>query len=188
MPDCSAATRASVVAAARDLTGSVITNVTYYGFSFENEDWDCGQYHQATMGVELACSDGRQYVACWGDAFGHFGLELVAGAADDIFLNAPEGRDFSRHAWWVPFARSAVSARIIWRVGYVDRVASEPDEPAPVAVTLVCDQHLVWVAAAGRGDNSPMSRGGFLLGTDDVLVTADRQFAHSIGLRGRRYR
>src|SRR6266852_3540352 len=86
MPDCSAATRASVVAAARDLTGSVITNVTYYGFSFENEDWDCGQYHQATMGVELACSDGRQYVACWGDAFGHFGLELVAGAADDIFL------------------------------------------------------------------------------------------------------
>jgi hypothetical protein len=27
------------------------------------------------MGVESACSDGRRFAACRGDAFGHFGLE-----------------------------------------------------------------------------------------------------------------
>jgi hypothetical protein len=78
----------------------------------------------------ITCPDGRQFVACWGDAFGHFGLELAAGTPADIFVNAPEGRDFSGHEWWMPFARSAVSARITWRIGHVDRVANEPDEPA----------------------------------------------------------
>ncbi len=81
-------------------------------------------------------------------------------------------------------ARSAVSTQFIWRVGCVDRTQDEPDEPAPVAITLSCGQHVVWLAAAERVDAaaSLMSRGGFLLGMDSVLVTADQQFARSIGL------
>jgi hypothetical protein len=136
------------------------------------------------MGVELACPDGRRFVACWGDAFGHFGLELLAGTAGDVFGNSPQSRDFSAHRWWAPLARSAVSAQIIWRVGYVDRTEDEPDEAAPVAIALRCEQHVVWVAAACRADaaTSLMSRGGFLLGMDAVVVTADQRFARSIGL------
>ncbi len=119
-----------------------------------------------------------------GDAFGHFGLELLAESADNTFRNSPQCRDFSTHPWWAPFARSAVSTKIIWRVGYVNRTQDEPDEPAPVAITLSCEQHVVWLAAAERADAavSLMSRGGFLLGMDSVLVTADQQFARSIGL------
>jgi hypothetical protein len=73
---------------------------------------------------------------------------------------------------------------VIWRVGYVDRTEDELDEPAPLAITLRCEQHVVWVAAAERADAaaSLMSRGGFLLGMEAVLVTADQQFARSIGL------
>lgn len=185
MPDASDATRSSVLAAAANLTGSLVTTVTYYGFpASSGMAWDHGRYHEAAMGVELTCSSGQRFVACWGDAFGHFGLELLASAADDVFQNRPDVRDFSVHPWWAPFARSAVSAGIIWRTGHVDRVEDEPDEPAPVAVTLASGQHLVWVAAAEAADagTSPMSRGGFLLGADHVLVTADRQFAHTIGL------
>jgi hypothetical protein len=184
MPDRSVATRSSVMAAARGLTGSRVTEVTYYGFPAGDEDWDHGQYHDATMGVEFACPDGRRFIACWGDAFGHFGLELLAGTADNTFRNSPQSRDFSAHPWWAPFARSAVSTRIIWRVGYVDRTQDESDEPAPVAITLSCGQHVVWLAAAERADAaaSQMSRGGFLLGMDSVLVTADQQLARSVGL------
>jgi hypothetical protein len=184
MPDRSLATRSSVMAAARDLTGSLLAGVTYYGFPAGDEDWDHGRYHDATMGVELACRDGRRFVACWGDAFGHFGLELLAGTAGDTFGNSPQSRDFSAHPWWAPFARSAVSAQIIWRTGYIDRAQDEPDEPGPVAITLSSGQHVVWVTAAEHADvvASPMSRGGFLLGMDAVLVTADQLFARSIGL------
>ncbi|MGN6794023.1 MAG: hypothetical protein ACTHJW_16670 [Streptosporangiaceae bacterium] len=162
-----------------------MTKVTYHGFSaISGRRWDHRRYHVATMGVELTCSDGQRFVTCWGDAFGHFGLELLAGTADDVFQNDPDSRDFSMHKWWAPFAQSRVSAGIVWRVGHVDRTDHEPDEPAPVAVTLASDQHLVWVAAArasGAG-TSPMARGGFVLGADEVLVTADRDFARSIGL------
>jgi hypothetical protein len=173
------------MAAARDLTGSLVIEVVYYGFPAADEDWDHGQYHDATMGVELACPDGRRFVACWGDAFGRFGLELMAGTASDTFRNSPRSSDFSAHRWWAPFARSAVSAQIMWRDGYVDRTEDEPGGPAPVAITLSTGQHVVWVAAAEQTDVaafSLMSRGGFLLGSDAELVTADQQFAGSIGL------
>lgn len=177
MPDNSFTTRSSLSAAADDLTGSLVSGVTYYGFSFWGQDWDHGQYHDATMGVELACPDGRRFVACWGDAFGHFGLELIAAAAADVFGNSPESRDFSPHEWWAPFARRPVTADVAWRSGYADT-----DDPAPVAVSLSCGQHRVWIAAAARDDTSPASGSGFLLGMDAVLVTADRDFAQSIGL------
>lgn len=185
MPDASDATRSSVVAAAAKLTGSLVTTVTYYGFpASSGMAWDHGRYHEAAMGVELTCSSGQRFVACWGDAFGHFGLELLASAADDVFQNRPDIRDFSMHSWWAPFARSPVSAGIIWRTGHVDRVEHEPDEPTPVAVALASGQQLVWVAAGeavGAGA-SPVSRDGFRLAADHVLVTADRQLARGLGL------
>jgi hypothetical protein len=174
MPDNSSATRSSLSSAASRLTGSLVTRVTYYGFSHWGEDWDHGQYHDATMGVELACPDDRRFVACRGDAFGHFGLEFLVAAAGDVFGNSPESRDFSQHDWWAPFTRLPVTAELAWRTGYADS-----DAPAPVAVSQRCGQHCVWIAAADRNDTSPS---GFLLGMDAVLVTGDRAFAHSIGL------
>jgi hypothetical protein len=124
VPDNSSATRSSLSAAASRLTGSLVARVTYYGFSHWEEDWDHGQYHDATMGVELACPDGGRFVACWGDAFGHFGLELFVAAAEDVFGNSPETRDFSQHDWWAPFTRLPVTAELAGAPGM--RTATTP--------------------------------------------------------------
>lgn len=93
MPDRSQATSPSVLAAARALSGCRVLKVSYYGFSHWGEDWDHGLWHEATMGVELTTDAGATFLACWGDAFGHFGLELLAAPAGEIFENDPEPRD-----------------------------------------------------------------------------------------------
>jgi hypothetical protein len=183
MPDNSLATRASVVAASRALSGSLLATVTYYGFSWDGGSWDHGTHHNATMGVELTSADDTHFVACWGDAFGHFGLELLVGDAAHIFQTCLERRDFSGHTWWAPFAQTPASAELIWRDDHSDVGGS-----APVALALTAGEHCVWVVAAQpvESDASSMSRGGYLLGMDEVIVTGERHFAESIGIASER--
>src|SRR5215471_4393187 len=130
------------------------------------------------MQVELHTTGGQTITACWGDAFGHFGLELIEALAGEIFDNEPEQRDFSRHRWWQPFMASSVHAALLWRSG-----SFESGLPAPVALKLSVTNARLWVAAAIPFDGaSHMARGGLLLAMDHVLVTADATFAASIGL------
>ncbi len=181
-------TRQSVTEAAADLTGRLINRVTYAGLRWTGEEWDYGHYHQAVMGVQLGCPDSTWFTVTWGSAFGDFGAELSRGAplqsGDHV-----ERRDFSAHPWWTPFAAVPVTARIIWRTGYCTRTAQDPDQPAPLAVTLEHDGHLVWIVAAEKHrDTEPSSAypAGYWLGADALLVTADQEFARTLGLRRKR--
>ncbi|MEU6192016.1 hypothetical protein [Nocardia sp. NPDC047038] len=40
------------------------------------EEWDFGDWHEPTMGVELAFHSGRRYSAIWNNTFIEFGLEV----------------------------------------------------------------------------------------------------------------
>ncbi len=111
------------------------------------------------------------------------GLELHVGDTAQIFQTCLERRDFSGHPWWAPFAQTPASAELIWRDGHSDVGGS-----APVALALTAGEHCVWVVAAQPVDSdaSSMSRGGYLLGMDEVIVTGERHFAESIGIASER--
>jgi hypothetical protein len=174
MPDHSPVTRESYAEALANLRGHALSEVAYFGFSWFGSDWDEGSYHRASMGVELVRDDGRRFFAGWGDAFGHFGLELVDAAASEILHNQPERRDFSHHRWWRPFIHAPMAATAIWQSGHNDS-----DESAPVALELSTDDHRVWVVSAQKEEGLDAR---YLLGLDEVLVTADRSFAVDLGL------
>lgn len=179
-------TRQSVLSAAADLTGCLITGVTYLGLRYADEEWDHGRYHEAVMGVQLSCPDGRQFSVTWGSAFGDFGTELSHGALPGSGDHRVS-RDFTAHPWWKPFAAAPVTARVIWRTGYCCRAAYEPDQPAPLAITVEHGGHLVWIVAAEyrSTEHSYAYPGGFWLGADALLVTADQQFPLTLGLRNK---
>lgn len=177
VPDRSQATDATIAEAVARLSGRRIERATYYLLPSEHE-YEHGSFHAATMGVELRLTDATTVVACWGDAFGHFGLEPQLARAADVFKNDPTAYDVSSHPWWRRFSSSPATARLIWRTGYVDR-----DDPAPVALQLATHRHSVWIFAAQQvKDDDAAAQRGFLLGLDEVFVTADPSLASELGL------
>jgi hypothetical protein len=169
----------SVLTACDRVSGASLSRVTYFGLESTGHAWDHGSYHEATMGVELATHDRGAVFVGWGDAWGHFGLEVRIADGLQAVGDHHERRDFSAHPWWAPFAGSTLAASLMWREGHV-----EDDGSAPVALVLISGQHAVWIASAVPIEDraSPMGRGGFLLGMDEVIVTGDRGFAETIGL------
>jgi hypothetical protein len=160
MPDRSSVTKADLDAACDQLSGAVLARVTYFGLMFDGDDWDYGTHHSATMGVELTTRQDERFVVCWGDAFGHFGLELLVAPAADVFTNHPASRDFSGHPWWLPFMEIPLAAEFVWRDGHLDT-----GQPGPVALVLAAGKHRAWIVAAApmTVEASPMTRGGYLL-------------------------
>lgn len=188
MPDLSDASRTSVALAAASLSGQRLQRVTYWVLRHEREDWDAGTHHRTTMGVELLTSDGQHFTACWGDALGRFGLELLVCPAVAIFKNDPAPVDATGHPWWKSHQLAPITAELIWGTGYVDDTApgfhGELGGRAPVALLVTALDNPVWIAAAEAQPSSASDRvrGGHLLGSDAVLVTGDRSFAKSIGI------
>jgi hypothetical protein len=177
VPDLSNVTHESIDAAVQGLSGQRIATVHYFGLALEDGDWDLGTFHQATMGVELICEGGQTYFATWGDAFGQFGLELMALPAEDVLQNGVnEQRDFSQHEWWETIRRGSLTAELVWRVGYVDS-----DDPSPVALHLRSTDAELWIVSCNLAAHD-QSTGQLLLGVDEVVVTADLTCARELGL------
>lgn len=176
MPDRSAATRTSVTAALTTLQASPLEAVAYFGFplglpSGEPVDSEWGdatepgandaKHHEPAMGVELRFEDRSTVTVCWGDAFGHYGLELIEAPALNVFQNDPIRCDVSRHHWWAPLVGRVLSAELHWAAGFADA-----EEPAPLVLQLMSDRHALWLSAAELRDD-----GEVLLGMDGVTVS-----------------
>ena len=63
------------------LAGQTVVGVAYFPLTGGEEgltvdDWDAGNWHEPTTGVELETAAGEVYSAAWGYSFDYYGLEL----------------------------------------------------------------------------------------------------------------
>ncbi|MFI6481497.1 hypothetical protein ACIBH1_26440 [Nonomuraea sp. NPDC050663] len=142
------------------------------------DEWDCGTWHEPTMGVELHTDDGC-YSAVWGSSFDHYGLEVYREpmTAHLRMIGEQGGSaavDVTDHPCW-----SGVVGRKLTRV----EIAWGQDSPScprvPYAIRLGAREKAVWIAA-GRPAAWPPS-GDFTLGTDDVMVLFTPELAAEVG-------
>lgn len=180
MPDLSRATQASIDTAVRAMEGRPLMSVNYYGFplatpgvlpvdaAWGDVDPDdhadrFARHHYPAMGVEFSFATGGPVTACWGDAFGHFGLEVLESAAPDVFHNQPHHEDVSSHPWWASWIGSPMRVRLHWATGYADST-----KPAPLVLALTSTADSLWLSAAEVHDD-----GRFMLGLDGVTVSPE---------------
>ncbi|GAA1754473.1 hypothetical protein [Aeromicrobium alkaliterrae] len=161
MPDRSIVTAESFQESVGALRSGALRAVRYF-CAVEHLGWDEGPQHVADMGVELDFGN-RTVVVSWGDAFGHFGLELQLTRGSELFKNNPTIFDVTHHDFWQPFVGGRLEATDIWRTGVVGAT-----EPAPVAVNLRCRGQDLWVVAA-----EDRLYDGLWLGADSLMVTRD---------------
>ena len=171
--------------AIKGLRGTRIAGVTYYPLTCgedgtEVEEWDFGEWHQPTMGVELLTEDGTRYSAVWGHTFDYHGLEVFKEPMSSqlALIGQPGGSaqvDVTGHPSWAGFIGvPLVGAEIAWSEGaYENRL--------PVAVALGVADAMVWLVAGSPMQWPPDGR--FRLGTNDVMVVFSHVFADLIGLR-----
>jgi hypothetical protein len=166
------------------LRGMRLIEVTYYPLScgdegVEVEDWDFGDWHQPTMGVELRAENGARYSAVWGQSFDYHGLEIFqAPMSSQLGLigepgGSPEVGVTGHPSWAGLIGVPLVGSDIVWSEGdYGVRM--------PVAVGLRAPCAAAWLVA-GRPAQWPPD-GRFHLGTDDVMVVFTHELAGVIGL------
>ena len=166
------------------LRGTRVVGITYYPLTCgedgtEIEEWDFGEWHQPTMGVELLAEDGTRYSAVWGHTFGYHGLEIFKAPMSSqlALIGQPGGSadvDVTGHPLWSGFIEvPLVGADILWGEGaYENRL--------PVAVGLTVPDATVWLVAGSPMQWPPDGR--FRLGTNDVMVVFSRTLAAAIGL------
>lgn len=162
------------------MEGRPLASVTYYGFPLaapgllpvdaawgdvdpDDHSGRIARHHYPAMGVEFSFATGGPVTACWGDAFGHFGLEIWDATARDLFHNQPHIEDVSDHRWWAPWIGAPLRARLHWAPGYADS-----PEPAPLVLALTSTAGSLWLSAAEVHDD-----GRFLLGLDGVTVSPE---------------
>lgn len=176
MPDRSNVTRESLEAALLGIPTSPLASVRYYGFGMGlpggqpiDSEWgdasdlgaDDAEHHFPAMGVELTFNDASAATVCWGDAFGHFGLEIVQEPAASVFRNSPASGDVTGHRWWAPLVGTILSAELHWATGFADGA-----EPAPLVLELSSGGFTLWLSASEYADD-----GTTLLGMDGVTVS-----------------
>lgn len=171
------------------VVGKRISRVLYYGLSYEageEMDWDFGEWHWPVHGVELTMDDGTTYSALWGEAFGHFDLEVLPepmsirlrGAGDS---DGPRVWEVTDHPSWAAHVGDRVTAaRIVWMPGEPSDEQPWEERQAPIALQLSFSTGEVWVVAAEPMDLRPPDR--FYLGQNEVIVVFTPEFAAHIGL------
>lgn len=166
------------------LRGRRVVGVAYYPMACgvdgtEIEDWDFGDWHLPTLGVELVVDDGTRYSAVWDQSFDHYGLEVFRASMSSQLglIGPPDGSPevlVTGHAAWASLVGAPLTgAEILWSEGDCGR-------RMPVAVALSTEFSAVWLVA-GSPARWPAD-GQFRLGTDDVMVVFTRALASSIGL------
>lgn len=164
------------------LSGQCLSNVVYYPLTAHDglraENWDFGDWHEPSMGVELITDNGQHYSAIWNnsyfdsspDAF-DYGLEVFAEPITTFLANIDEPAGIgavpvSEHPRWSPLlASTLVTARICWA----------NQHRTPLALQLGTQLGDVWIAAGRSYDpdptpNEPEPAPNFDLGIDDVIV------------------
>ncbi len=152
----------------------------YYTFSaIEDaalaEEWDFGDWHEPTMGVELITSAGRRYSAIWNDTFNDFGIEIFPKPMDEFLGGTVVAVPVSDHHRWTGLiGKKIIAADICWR-HYPDTAI-----PTPLAIRLGFRKGVVWIAA-GISHNQGSST-NFQLGSDDVMVVFTQEMSSQIGI------
>jgi hypothetical protein len=183
MPDGSGLTETRYRRSLSALVGRRLTSVVHYGLRYAPQhgvQWDFDQWHHPEMGVELVLDDGSVYSAVWGDAFGHFDLELVCEPMRNLLVGVgePDGPrvwEVTTHPRWAALLGEPIrDAQLVWNDDAVD------EGPVPVAVRLRFSQGDVWLVAGEPVDWPPAGR--FYLAMDEVLVIFTRDLAGRLGL------
>jgi hypothetical protein len=173
------------------LRGRCVMEVSYFPLAWgggggdgdiEVEDWDFGDWHLPTMGVELLVDDGTRYAAVWGHSFDYHGLEIYRGPMSGELgvVGQPGGAPkvpVTEHVAWSGILGAPLTgAEILWSKGAYGR-------RLPVAVELSTQTSAVWLVAAVPA--TWPADGHFNLGTDDVMVVFTHALAEAIGLAPR---
>lgn len=159
-----------------------IHRVVYFGLRYDTDDpvdWDFDIWHHPEMAVELHLEDGARYSAVWGNAFGHFNVDLAPEPLSAWFPHIPDISEEFRswdatenRRWAAVVSDPVMDARLIWAEGWGEQV--------PVAIHLSFPHGDVWIAAACPQDFPPT--GDFYIASDELIVVFDESMAHSIGV------
>jgi hypothetical protein len=166
------------------LLGQRLADVVYYVLSEGDdgelpEEWDFGDWHVPTMGVELITESGRHYSMIWDHTFVYYALETYAKPMSEILtVGRPWGSmavPVSAHPEWARLiGQEVVAADICWDKDTLGTIW------APASVRLGFRGSAVWIAA-GR-DADPGSPLEFYLWTDDVMVVFTPEMAIRAGI------
>ena len=166
------------------LRGACLVGVKYYPLSCGDDgtdirEWDFGDWHQPTMGVELLTREGGRYFATWDQSFDYWGLEIIQMPESDALgpagqRSCPTEVDVTGHLSWAGLLGVPLTTvDIVWSEGGYGR-------PVPIAVRLSTATATVWLVAGAAAQWPP--DGQFHLGTDDVMVVFSRDLATTIAL------
>ncbi|MFD6400270.1 hypothetical protein [Nocardia sp. NPDC060249] len=159
------------------LRGQRLTAVTYYTLpvlidddTYRPEKWDYGEWHEATMGIELATDTGQLYSAVWNSSFTQYHLEVFPRPISEFIRIAEDGPapvPMATHPRWAPLIGEPIShADLCWYRDF------QPGLHVPAAVRISVGSHTIWLAS---GRSEPAGTPSFYNLTDDVMVvfTAD---------------
>lgn len=142
------------------------------------EEWDFGDWHEPTMGVELTFRNGDRYSAIWNNTFTEYGLEIFPRPMVDFLLMAPGGSvavPVSEHPHWAGLiGKKIIAADICWDCDPSGTIR------VPSAIRLGFRGTAVWIAAGRSADTGPAT--SFWLGTDDVMVVFTPEMSSQTGI------
>lgn len=173
----------SLEAIVAELRGRRLADVTYYPLTIGDDgelagEWDFGDWHEPTMGIELIFRSGHRYSAIWNNTFGEYGLEIFPKPMSGFLLIAPGGSvavPVSDHPDWAGLiGKKVIAADISWNhdPGTAVRV--------PSAIRLGFREATVWIAAGRSAGSGPAAT--FRLGTDDVMVVFSPEMSLRAGI------
>ncbi|MGK8552930.1 hypothetical protein [Nocardia gipuzkoensis] len=166
-----------------ELRGQRLAEIVYYPLTIDDdgrlaEEWDFGDWHQPTMGVELITHIGYRYSAIWNNNFTEYGLEIFPKPMIDFLLVGPGGSTavpVSDHPRWAGLlGKKIIAADICWDHDPRGTIR------APSAIRLGFRRNTVWIAAGVSVDTG--SATSFWLGTDDVMVVFTPEMSKQIGI------
>lgn len=175
MPDSSDLTETALAASCRSLIGGVLAAVQYCDLEHSVHDgsWDFDDWHSVEMGVEVELVDGRRFCAVWGDAFGHFNIELREQRLGEVLrLDSYRLVDMSAHPAWAPLMGRRVDGCDVLRGAITDR------DWAPNALRLVLSDRTLWIYVAELADT-----GNFIVGMDCLTIAFDPTVAAELEAR-----
>lgn len=144
------------------LRGQRLADVVYYPLASEEDDgwvteqWDFGDWHEPTMGVELTTDVGHRYSAIWNNAFTCYGLEVFRQPMTDFVRIGPSwgAVAVSDHPRWAGLiGQKLIHVDTCWDTDPFGTVR------VPTAVRLGTRAAEVWIAVGRPAEPGP---------TDDI--------------------
>jgi len=158
-----------ILSAAAALEGHRVCRVRYYGlWPRDVVEWDFGNWHNPVHGVDFELDNHSILSTLWGDSFGHFSLEIVAGPVSRFLISVdqqegPISWDVTHHPRWAPALSGPVlRAHVLWdNKGEWTDLWGSVVRRAPIALRLDFRIQTVWVLA---GKHDPAASGPLLHG------------------------